>query len=138
VQTGFVRIKWHFAGVAIGVLVLGGCSGNPVSDSGVTAVVAEEGNGMEALLEGELSTTAGDCLGLVTADNSVVLLVVPPGSGWVDRDSIRIGNYGIFSLGDDVSFGGGGGTDEWNERLDVPDGCPLPQNQSFFINSSVG
>jgi hypothetical protein len=116
------------------VLLLAGCAGNQVSASGVVAVVAQDNNGMEALLEGELTATAGDCLGVVTADNTVLLLVVPPGSGWVDDDTIRIGNYGDFSIGDHVAFGGGAGTGEWNERLDVPDGCPLPEDQSFFVN----
>ncbi|MFC3689966.1 hypothetical protein [Aquipuribacter hungaricus] len=88
------------------VFVLPACGGAATDDSAsapTRVVVAEEVDGMEALISGRLTATDG-CLGI-----DEQLTVFPVGTTVLHHDplQIEIPGRGEFTLGDSISLGGG-------------------------------
>ncbi|MFC3690339.1 hypothetical protein ACFOLH_18480 [Aquipuribacter hungaricus] len=89
------------------VLVLPACGGASAADDSAPAptrvVVAEEVDGMEALISGRLTATGG-CLGI-----DEQLTVFPVGTTVLHPDplQIEIPGRGKFTIGDSISLGGG-------------------------------
>ncbi len=99
-------------------------------------VIAAEGNGMQALLEGELTTTPGGCLAVRWGEPALVtLLAAAPGTRLDGPDAVVMPNYGRLELGQQVALGGGfASLDEAWSALEVPAACGDPV-EAFFVNS---
>ena len=120
--------------VAVGV---GGCSPRVLeSSSGLVVVLAAEGNGMQALLEGELTTTAGGCLAVRWGEPALVtMLAAAPGTRLDGTDAVVMPTYGRLELGQQVALGGGfASLDEAWSALEVPAACG-DTVEAFFVSS---
>ncbi len=126
------------AALAIAIAVgAGGCSPRVLeSSSELVVVLAAQGNGMEALLEGELTTTPGGCLAVRWGEPALVtMLAAAPGTRLDGPDAVVMPTYGRLELGQQVALGGGFASldEEWS-GLEVPAACGQP-DEVFFVNS---
>lgn len=122
---------------AIAVTTLSGCASRVLeSADGLIVPLATEGNGMEALIVGELTTSPGGCLAVRSDDETTLtLLASAPGTTLDGEDAVVMPVYGRLVLGEQVSLGGGGGAvDEWSDRVELPEAC-RDVGTIFFVNS---
>lgn len=131
------RMAASVMATVIAVATLSGCAPRVLeSADGLIVPLAAEGNGMEALIVGELTTSPGGCLAVRSEEGaSLTLLASAPGTTLDGEGAVVMPVYGRLMLGEQVSLGGGGGAvDEWSDRVELPEACGDVAD-IFFVNS---
>ncbi|WP_203338028.1 hypothetical protein [Nocardioides limicola] len=97
---------------------------------GISPVSTHSGDslGMDALLTGELTLTAG-CLTVVVEDGSATIPVFPRGTAHWNDDLLVVG-AAEYAPGDEVAFGGGFGDPD--VQINVPPTCESAE--LFWVN----